>query len=73
MGRDCHAFVTRDRGVTSQVHVSRDKRDMSRVSHATTTTPHHTTSVVTSVRGCCGDSQDQVQSVTRESAIGLGR
>lgn len=67
MKRDCHGSVTRDMRVTSQVHVSRDKRDTSRVSHATTTPPHPTISVVTSVGGCCGDSQIQVQSVTRET------
>jgi hypothetical protein len=71
MRRDCHGSVTRDMRVTSQVRGTRDERDMSRVSHATTTTPHHTFSVVTSVRGGCGDFQDQSTVCIAPAAIGF--
>jgi hypothetical protein len=63
MKRDMSVTVTRDIRVTSQVPRHCDIGCTSRVSHATTTTPHHTMSVVTSVDGLCGYVQIQVQSV----------
>lgn len=56
MKRDKSVTVTRDIRVTSQVPRHVTFGVLSRVSHATTTTPHHTMSVLAVVCGVCGSS-----------------
>jgi hypothetical protein len=54
---DKSVTVTRDIPVTSHVPSTRDNARRSRVSHATTTTPHHTIHVVEAVCGVSGSGR----------------
>lgn len=71
MKRDTSVTVTRDIRVTSQVRVTRDVTALSRVSHATTTTPHHTIFMVAQFCGVSGQDQIQV-TVTYGRRLGIG-